>query len=79
MANHQDELKTFLISALDSEFGKIFQVTGGTPNKKQNAVTALQAAKRELLPDMPEMLDLSIKPVPGSEDLIAVVKLNNPE
>ena len=77
--NRTAELKALISKALDTPNGIILKVFGGESNRRQNAVTALLSAKRELIPDMPEVLDLSIKPVPGKEDEIAIKKLNSPE
>lgn len=79
MSNRSAELKALISQALETPRGIILKVFGGESNARTNAITALNAAKRELIVDLPEVLDLQIKPVPGRKDEIAIKKLNNPE
>lgn len=74
--NRKDELKNELIQALDSTRGRILTVTGDEPGRRQLAVAALISAKRELQPDIPEMINIRILPVPSNPDEIAIIKIN---
>lgn len=73
--NHKDELKTIIISALDKPRGVIYTVSGSEPSKRQLATAALISAKRELLPDMPELINVTIRPVPNNPDEIAIIRI----
>ena len=75
MTNRKDDLKGLLTRALQSTQGIILKLTGSEPGQRQSAIAALTAAKRELLPDIPEMLDLQVRAIPGREDEIAIIKL----
>lgn len=63
------------MQALQTPDGLVFRVEGSEPNKRQLCIAALSAAKRELLPDVPEMLDLIFKPVPHSPNEVAIIRL----
>lgn len=75
MSNRSAELKALISQALDTPNGIIAKVFGGDNNARTNAITALNAAKRELIPDLPEVLNLQIKAVPGRKDEIAIKKI----
>jgi len=78
--NRKTELTALLLKALDSERGIIVKVFGDSPNKRQSALSALVALKRELQPDEPRLLDLRILLVPSSQDEIALQRIDfNPE
>lgn len=72
--NRQQELKVLLSKALDFPRGLILKVTGGQTSQRQTALAALAAAKRDLLPDEPAIINVQIKPVPGREDEIALIR-----
>jgi len=76
--NRPEELKAILLKALDEPHCLIVKVDGGGPAKRQTAIVALQAAKRELLPDEPRMLNIQIRALSGSQDEIAIVHLSDP-
>lgn len=73
--NRKDELKTELVAALSKPHGTILTVSGSEPGRRQLAIAALINAKRELLPDMPELINITIKPVPSNPDEIAIIRL----
>lgn len=73
--NHKDELKTIIISALDKPRGVIYTVSGSEAGKRQLAMAALISAKRELLPDMPELINVTVRPVPNNPDEIAIIRI----
>ncbi len=73
--NRKDELKSIIISALDKPRGLILNITGDEPGQRQLAISALIAAKRELLPDLPELVNLTIKPVPSNPSEIAIINI----
>lgn len=75
MSNRKDELKAAIMRALDSPRGHIFKVTGDEPGRRRLAIAALITAKRELQPDVPELINVVIKPVNGKEDEIAIIKV----
>lgn len=77
MSNRSAELKAIISQALDTPKGIILKVFGGDNNARTNAITALNAAKRELIPDLPQVLDLQIKAVPGKKDEIAIKKIES--
>lgn len=66
------DLAAILLAALDVPYGLLVITSGTAPNRRSQAISALQAAKRELVPDHPEVLNLVIKPYPGSDGLIAI-------
>lgn len=70
--NRSTDLAALLLSALDTPLGILAEVSGSSANRRTNAIAALQATKRELLPDHPEMLNIVIKPMPGNPDTIAI-------
>lgn len=74
----RDQLKAFLLQALDEATGLILTVDGGETNARSLAIAALTAAKRELLQDEPRLLDLVIKAVPYTKDQIALHKIDRP-
>lgn len=76
--NRSEELKALLMLALDSPKGVITEVTEGEQNRRQVAIAALTAAKRELLPDFPELLNVQIRPMPGTESQIVIFKIPTP-
>lgn len=71
--NRKEHLKSQLVAALDTPNGIIVTVTGEEPGRRQLAIAALIAAKRELLPDVVEMINIVIKPVPTNPDEIAIL------
>lgn len=73
MTNRKDELKTLLTSALNKPNGIFVSVSGDEPGRRQLAISALIAAKRELLPDVVELLNVTIKPNPQNENEIAII------
>lgn len=75
--NRRAEMTVLLETALKKPDGIILKITGGGPGKRQSALSALASLKRELTGDIPEMLDLSLKAVPGKEDEIAIVRLKS--
>lgn len=77
--NHKDELKAILVSALDTPKGTIYTVTGNEPGRRQLAIAALTSARRELLPDVPEMVNIRIQPVPNNNEEIAIIKIPTEE
>lgn len=77
MSDRREKLQGLLMRALETPNGIIVSVTGDGLGKRQNAITALHSIKRELLPDVPQLLDIQIKPVAGRPDEIAIQKLNN--
>lgn len=77
--NRKDELKAAIMQALDTPAGVIYEVTGDEPSRRQLAVSALISAKRELLPDVPEAINIHIKPVPGEPDQIAIIHIRPQE
>lgn len=66
-----------LETALKKPDGIILKVIGDSPGKRQSAISALSALKRELTAENAEMLDLVIKAVPGKEDEIAIKRINS--
>ena len=66
------DLAATLLAALDAPYGLLVMTSGTSPNRQSQAISALQATKRELVPDHPEVLNLVIKPFPGSDGLIAI-------
>lgn len=77
MVNRADELKALLVKALESPEGIILTVSGGERNKIQSALSALSAARRELMIDLPEIINVQLKRIPGREE-IALVRLRDP-
>ena len=73
--NRRQQMHDLLLQALESPHGIILKVSGDSPNKKQAAITALGALKRELLPDEPRMLNIQLRVVSGREDEIAIVHI----
>lgn len=69
------DLKRFLLLALDHTYGLTYTVRDGPPNARSLAISALTSAKRELLESEPRAMDLQIKPVPYTKDLIAIFAL----
>lgn len=70
--NRSTHLASILLSALDTTYGLRLKITGSCPKRRAQAISALQAAKRELIPDHPETLNLVIKAFPGTDDIIAI-------
>lgn len=62
-----------ILSALDTPHGIVLTVTGDEPNARSLAISALSATKRELLPDHPTLLNLTIRPLSGSSNEIALL------
>lgn len=77
--NRTDQLKAAIMQALDSPDGVIYSVTGTEASRRQLAVSALISAKRELLPDVPDVINIHIRPVPGEPDQIAIIKIRPQE
>lgn len=77
MANRPDELKALLMQALETQGGVILRVTGGERNRITAALSALSAARRELMVDVPQMLNVKILRVPGRDE-IAIKILQDP-
>ena len=75
--NRIDELKTIIVKALETPNGFLLSVTGGERNKIQAALAALTAAKRELLPDFPELLNIQFRRLPD-QDTIAIYRIRDP-
>lgn len=73
--NRKDELKHILTTALDTPKGVIYTVSGDEVGRRNLAISALITAKRELLPDIPEMINIVIKPVPNNADEIAIMRI----
>lgn len=73
--NRAEELKSALLGALNTPSGTVYKVIGDQPNQRQLAMSALITAKRELLPDNPEMINIRIQFIPGNPDEIAIVYL----
>lgn len=65
--NKKSELKSILLMALDSPTGLRAVITTGDANRCQLALAALKAAKRELVEEEPEALDLIIKQIRKDE------------
>lgn len=77
MVNRSDELKALLVKALESSDGIILAVSGGERNKIQSALSAISAARRELMIDIPEIINVQVKRIPGRDE-IALVRLRDP-
>lgn len=77
MANRPGELQGIILQALATPLGVIVRVAGGDRNKRQLAISALSAAKRELILDHPKALDIQIRAVPGTTDEIAIKHLES--
>lgn len=77
--NHKDELKAIITSALNTPKGVIYTVTGSEPGRRNSAIAALITAKRELQPDLAEVINIRIQPVPNNADEIAIVLVNPAE
>ena len=73
--NRQDELKNALLQSLTSPNGVIYKIDGDQANQRQAAMAALITAKRELLPDEPDLINVRIQFVPGAPNEIAIVYL----
>ena len=65
------------MSALDTPKGVITEVTGDQIGRRQLAIAALHTARRDLQPDVPEMVNIVIRAVPGTENQIAIIKLDS--
>ncbi len=76
MTTKREELKELLLKALDEPLGLVFTIEGGRTGTRPLVLAALAAAKRELSLDLKEVLELSFKPVPGTMDEIAIVRVN---
>lgn len=77
MSDRSAEHTQLLELALTAPHGIILRLEGGDselPNR-QTAISSLQALKRQLTADIPEMLNLQIKPVPGDPTAIAIQHL----
>lgn len=72
--SRRDELKGLLARVLEDGLGVIVPVIGGESNARTLAITALNAAKRELVEHDKRYLDLVIKPMPYTKDKIAIYK-----
>lgn len=75
MTNRTEELKALIIQSLDTPQGIILSVSGDEPGRRQLAMAALVSAKRELLPDVVEVINIVIKPVPNNPDEIAIIRI----
>ena len=73
--NQRDDLKAMITGALDKPLGVILTVSGDEPGRRQLALAALIAAKRELLPDLPEVINIVIKPSSANPDEIAIIRI----
>lgn len=73
--NRKDELKHIITTALDTPKGVIYTVTGDEQGKRNLAIAALISAKRELQPDLPEVINIRIQPVPNNPDEIAIIRI----
>lgn len=76
--NRTDDLILLIAQALATAHGILLVVTGNGPNRRSQAITVLTAAKRSMIPDYPDALNLNIRPVPGTDDQIALVRLSDP-
>lgn len=75
MANRKEHLQALIIQALDTPKGTILTVSGDQIGRRQLAIAALTSAKRELLPDVPEVINITIRAVAGNDDEIAIIHL----
>jgi len=73
MSNRKEELKALLVQALNTPKGTILTVTGDKSSRRQLAIQALLSARRELQPDVPELINLRIQVVPNNPDEIAII------
>lgn len=73
--NRPEELKELLLQTLQTPLGLIMTIKGGRANKRQLAISALSMAKRDLLSTHPQVSNITIKPVPGQPDQIALKHL----
>lgn len=65
--NKKSELKELLLMALDSPTGLRAVITTGDANRAQLALAALKAAKRELVEEEPDAINLVIKQIRKDE------------
>lgn len=73
----REECIAHLRRALGESLGLVLTVDGRKLGGRQLAIAALSAAKRELAQDCPEVLDLIIKVVPGTQHDIAIIKVDH--
>lgn len=74
--SRRQELQGLLMRALDVSPGLKLRVEGSAPNSRSLTIAALQAAKRELILEVPALLDLQIRALPYTKDAIALFKLD---
>lgn len=79
MSDRQNKLKDLLIKAANSEHGMVLEVLSSNLMDRKTAIAALNAAKRDLIPEIPSIINLSVQAHPGNPAEIAILNIKPPE